>query len=154
MGAVFALFAGFYYWTPKIIGRTINDFLGKIHFWTLFVGVNLTFFPQHFLGLAGIIILLSFYVFSAEAAAKAEIIFGSSLIQSFSLTYIKPALAGPHILPKFLKKPERVYKPKLDRNLIGIENKNRTVIYQWINLINGKMYVGSAWYGSSRLLSY
>jgi len=53
MGAVFALFAGFYYWTPKIIGRNINDFLGKIHFWTLFVGVNLTFFPQHFLGLAG-----------------------------------------------------------------------------------------------------
>jgi heme/copper-type cytochrome/quinol oxidase subunit 1 len=53
MGAVFALFAGFYYWTPKIVGRNINDFLGKIHFWTFFVGVNLTFFPQHFLGLAG-----------------------------------------------------------------------------------------------------
>lgn len=53
MGAVFALFAGFYYWTPKIIGRTYNEFLGKVHFWTLFVGVNLTFFPQHFLGLAG-----------------------------------------------------------------------------------------------------
>lgn len=53
MGAVFALFAGFYYWTPKIIGRNINDFLGKIHFWTLFIGVNLTFFPQHFLGMAG-----------------------------------------------------------------------------------------------------
>ncbi|KIM35152.1 hypothetical protein M413DRAFT_20813 [Hebeloma cylindrosporum] len=45
MGAVFALFAGFYYWTPKIVG--------KIHFWTLFIGVNLTFFPQHFLGMAG-----------------------------------------------------------------------------------------------------
>src|SRR5258708_28585622 len=53
MGAVFALFAGFYYWAPKIVGKTFNDFLGKIHFWTLFVGVNLTFFPQHFLGLAG-----------------------------------------------------------------------------------------------------
>jgi len=53
MGAVFALFAGFYFWAPKIIGKTYNDFLGKIHFWTMFVGVNLTFFPQHFLGLAG-----------------------------------------------------------------------------------------------------
>jgi cytochrome c oxidase subunit 1 len=53
MGAVFALFAGFYYWTPKIVGKTYNELLGKIHFWTLFVGVNLTFFPQHFLGLAG-----------------------------------------------------------------------------------------------------
>lgn len=53
MGAVFALFAGFYYWSPKIIGRSYNEVLGKIHFWTLFIGVNLTFFPQHFLGLAG-----------------------------------------------------------------------------------------------------
>lgn len=42
MGAVFALFAGFYYWTPKIIGKTYNDLLGKIHFWTLFCGVNIT----------------------------------------------------------------------------------------------------------------
>jgi len=53
MGAVFALFAAFYFWTPKIIGKTYNEFLGKVHFWTLFIGVNLTFFPQHFLGLAG-----------------------------------------------------------------------------------------------------
>jgi len=53
MGAVFALFAGFYYWTPKIVGLPYNELLGKTHFWVLFVGVNLTFFPQHFLGLAG-----------------------------------------------------------------------------------------------------
>lgn len=53
MGAVFSLFAGFYYWSPKIIGRSYDEVLGRIHFWTLFVGVNLTFFPQHFLGLAG-----------------------------------------------------------------------------------------------------
>ena len=53
MGAVFPLFAGFYFWAPKIVGKTYNEFLGKVHFWTLFVGVNLTFFPQHFLGLAG-----------------------------------------------------------------------------------------------------
>ena len=45
MGAVFALFAGFYFWGPKIIGKSYNDYLGKVHFWTLFVGVNLTFFP-------------------------------------------------------------------------------------------------------------
>ena len=40
MGAVFALFGGFYYWAPKIIGKTYNDLLGKIHFWSMFIGVN------------------------------------------------------------------------------------------------------------------
>ena len=54
MGAVFALFAGFYYWAGKIIGKQYNETLGQIHFWILFIGVNLTFFPQHFLGLQGL----------------------------------------------------------------------------------------------------
>ena len=53
MGAVFAIFAGFYYWLPKMIGLVYNDILGRIHFWTFFFGVNITFFPMHFLGLAG-----------------------------------------------------------------------------------------------------
>lgn len=53
MGAVFGLFAGFYYWAGKITGYAYPEWLGKVHFWVMFVGVNLTFFPQHFLGLAG-----------------------------------------------------------------------------------------------------
>jgi cytochrome c oxidase subunit 1 len=53
LGAVFSLFAGFYYWIGKMSGRQYNETLGKIHFWTTFIGVNLTFFPMHFLGLAG-----------------------------------------------------------------------------------------------------
>ena len=53
MGAVFSLFSGFYYWAPKIFGRMYSETLGQIQFWTLFIGVNTTFFPQHFLGLAG-----------------------------------------------------------------------------------------------------
>jgi group I intron endonuclease len=226
MGAVFALFAGFYYWTPKIVGRNINDFLGKIHFWTFFMGVNLTFFPQHFLGLAGIYLIISDYVATTACSnsclpclkqawslflkgcsfmqlgclMQASLLFLvasrsctlafdqprakvkarqavvvicttacikqatvgmvmimkiNSLINNeilLSLIAIKPY--GPHIFPVYLTQPVRFYKPNLDRNLIAVENRNRTVIYQWINLINGKLYVGSGWNGSRRLLSY
>jgi heme/copper-type cytochrome/quinol oxidase subunit 1 len=53
MGAVFGIFAGFYYWIGKITGRQYPEILGQIHFWLFFIGVNITFFPMHFLGLAG-----------------------------------------------------------------------------------------------------
>jgi cytochrome c oxidase subunit 1 len=53
LGAVFSIFAGFYYWFPKMTGYMYNEKLGNLHFWLLFIGVNLVFFPQHFLGLAG-----------------------------------------------------------------------------------------------------
>ena len=53
LGAVFSIFAGFYYWFGKMSGYEISPFLGKLHFWLTFISVNLVFFPQHFLGLAG-----------------------------------------------------------------------------------------------------
>ena len=53
MGAVFGIFAGIYYWFSKMTGKQYSEFFGKLHFWLFFAGVNLTFFPQHFLGLAG-----------------------------------------------------------------------------------------------------
>ena len=53
MGAVFALYSAWYFWIPKILGLDYNRMLGKVHFWILFIGVNVTFFPQHFLGLQG-----------------------------------------------------------------------------------------------------
>lgn len=53
MGVVFGIFAGFYYWIAKIVGATYPSVLGKIHFWSTFIGVNICFFPMHFLGLAG-----------------------------------------------------------------------------------------------------
>ncbi|MCA3578268.1 MAG: cbb3-type cytochrome c oxidase subunit I, partial [Bradyrhizobium sp.] len=53
LGAVFALFAGFYYWFGKMTGRAYNEFLGQLHFWIFFIGVNVLFFPMHFLGQDG-----------------------------------------------------------------------------------------------------
>jgi cytochrome c oxidase subunit 1 len=53
LGAVFAIFAGWYYWFPKMTGYRYDEMLGKVHFWLMFIGVNTTFFPMHFLGLAG-----------------------------------------------------------------------------------------------------
>jgi Cytochrome C and Quinol oxidase polypeptide I len=138
MGAVFGLFAGFYFWAPKIIGKTYNEFYGNVHFWTLFLGVNLTFFPQHFLGLSG--------MFEITSCTNENIIAASLAI------YLFPC--GPFLRPIFLNVPVRVYYPKLNRNLIGTDNRKRVIIYQWTNLITGQIYIGSASTGSTRILNY
>lgn len=52
-GLILGLFAGLYYWWPKMFGRMLNEGMGKLHFWLFFIGFHLTFFPQHFLGLMG-----------------------------------------------------------------------------------------------------
>jgi|ERR1700734_1671972 len=144
MGAVFALFAGFYYWTPKIVGRNINDLLGKIHFWTFFVGVNITFFPQHFLGLAGIYVIISNFILESNIISYFEMQVANLLFEYFNviietnifdinllkITCLSGAnYYGPYLLPIFLGQPLRIYTI-LNRNLIGVENRKRTVIYQ------------------------
>ena len=53
MGAVFSIFAGVYYWFNDLTGLCYSEFLSQLHFWVFFIGVNLTFFPMHFLGVAG-----------------------------------------------------------------------------------------------------
>ncbi len=53
LGAIFSIFAGFYYWFEKVTGVKYNELLGKLHFWVFFIGTNIIFFPQHFLGLQG-----------------------------------------------------------------------------------------------------
>jgi cytochrome c oxidase subunit 1 len=52
-GSLFTIFAGIYYWFPKMTGRMYDERLGKLHFWLTFIGFNLTFFPMHYIGLQG-----------------------------------------------------------------------------------------------------
>jgi cytochrome c oxidase subunit 1 len=89
MGAVFGLFSAWYFWIPKILGVDYNLLLSKVHFWILFIGVNLTFFPQHFLGLQGMPRRISDY---PDAFAGWNIIssFGSivSVIATILFLYI------------------------------------------------------------------
>ncbi|HZL60458.1 MAG TPA: cytochrome c oxidase subunit I [Stellaceae bacterium] len=88
LGAVFGLFCGFYYWIGKMSGRQYNETFGKIHFWTTFIGVNLTFFPMHFLGLAGMPRRISDYPdayagWNMVASIGAFISYGSTLFFVF-----------------------------------------------------------------------
>ena len=52
-GSIVALLAGVYYWFPKVTGRLMDETIGKINFWLMFIGMNIAFFPMHFLGLDG-----------------------------------------------------------------------------------------------------
>lgn len=74
MGAVYGLFAGFYYWFPKMTGFPLRENWGKAHFWLFFFGVNITFFPMHFLGVAGMPRRISDYP---------DIYWGWNLVASF-----------------------------------------------------------------------
>jgi len=85
MGAVFALFSAWYFWIPKIIGLFYNHRQSKIHFWVLFIGVNLTFFPQHFLGLQGMPRRISDY---PDAFAGWNMVSSFGSIISVVATYI------------------------------------------------------------------
>ncbi len=110
MGAVFALFSAWYFWIPKILGLSYNILLSKVHFWILFIGVNLTFFPQHFLGLQGMPRRISDY---PDAFAGWNLIssFGSiiSVVATWLFLYIlyvqlvegKATSRYPWLIPQF-----------------------------------------------------
>lgn len=92
MGAIFALFSGFYFWFEKIVGMSYSEVLGQIHFYTTFIGVNLTFFPMHFLGLAGMPRRIpdypdAYYSWNLLASFGSFISF-ASLILFFSLIFL------------------------------------------------------------------
>ncbi len=92
LGAVFALFAGYYYWIGKISGRQYPEWAGKLHFYLTFIGVNLTFFPMHFLGMAGMPRRIpdytpAYHFWNEMASWGAYISFGSTIFFVFLAFY-------------------------------------------------------------------
>jgi cytochrome c oxidase subunit 1 len=92
LGAVFGILAAFYYWFGKMSGREFPTWAGKVHFWTTFAGVNLTFFPQHFLGAAGmprryIDYPDAFWGWNAVSSIGAYISFASTIFFVVMLVY-------------------------------------------------------------------
>jgi cytochrome c oxidase subunit 1 len=79
-GSVFAAFAGFYFWVPKMTGRMLSEGLGRIHFWGIFIGMNVTFFPMHFLGLDGMARRIADYPDNPGWALTNAVISGGSLL--------------------------------------------------------------------------
>jgi len=140
MGAVFGLFAGFYFWAPKIIGLSYNETLAKIHFWTMFVGVNLTFFPQHFLGLAGLPRRIPDYP-DSFAGWNAISSFGSliSLIATLLFAYIvydifangSPVKANPWQVPQFFTSTKEFNESALSANSLEWAIATPSPFHQW-----------------------
>jgi len=89
LGALFAIVGSLYHWGPKIVGKRYNESLGQIQFWTLFIGTNVTFFPMHFLGLAGMPRRIPDYP-DAFGGWNAIISYGSivSMVSSLLFIYI------------------------------------------------------------------
>jgi cytochrome c oxidase subunit 1 len=79
-GSAFAAFAGFYFWVPKMTGRMLDERLGRLHFWGIFIGMNVTFFPMHFLGLDGMPRRIADYPDNPGWALTNLVITGGSLL--------------------------------------------------------------------------
>ena len=113
LGAVFAIFAGWYYWFPKMSGYMYNEFIGKLHFWMTFIGANVLFFPQHFLGLAGMPRHYADYPeayaywnrissFGSYITAAATLVFLFGVFQAYFVTK-RRAAADPWGIPEHLQ---------------------------------------------------
>ena len=87
-GSIFGLMAGLYYWWPKMTGRMLSERLGKWHFWLMFAGFNITFFPMHFLGVIGM--PRRIYTYDADMGWTAwnAVISGGSLVLAFSIVLL------------------------------------------------------------------
>jgi cytochrome c oxidase subunit 1 len=123
MGAVFAIFSGFYFWGEKILGQQFLDFLGVIQFWIFFIGVNFTFFPMHFLGLSGMPRRISDYPVAFIGwnliASVGSLISIVSILLFFYLCYM--------IFDRNV--PSRIVSWKNRRWILNIVNTRYSIIY-------------------------
>lgn len=157
MGAVFALFAGFYYWTPKILGKTTNELLGNIHFWTLFVGV-LQINRSCFTLLTNFIwYLLINYSPITELTDKELIDNDLNDIDNNTLDNKLNNLPTPKLPDPNTEKNKRILENlsniQAEAKFINIKEskldillniKDKAGVYMFFNLINGNTYVGSS----------
>ena len=145
MGAVFALFAGFYFWTPKIIGLTYNELYGKIHFWTLFVGVIQK--------LRSVFLSLS----PSDVVEREKEDNDLNDISNSTLDNIINNLPSPKLPDPDNKKNKQILNKlnniSAEKIFIGIKDsktdillniKNKAGVYMFFNLVNGDTYIGSS----------
>jgi len=152
MGAVFGLFAGFYYWIPKIVGKLYNDFLGKVHFWTLFVGVNLMGRKYFDLGQLLFMLRVSKLYSNQNYYFKFNVAGGTVM---FKRRFSTTAAAQPTLSliknNNFVMFFENVLISKRD---IYKQLKGKAGVYLFINKITNKLYVGSSIILSKRMASH
>ena len=177
MGAVFALFAGFYYWAPKIIGKTYNEFLGKVHFWTLFVGVNVyhaalmvkadtqriaygmqhgkgrifVFFKKVLFNHSALVTVVHMLVTeSATTTDNTKLSNDKSIPQGDRTAHIDNSTNGPNN-DKFLMFFDNV---SFEKRQIYKKLRGKSGVYLFINNITNDLYVGSSIVLSRRISSH
>lgn len=108
-GAIFSIFAAVYYWLPKWCGNMVDERLGKAHFWLSFIGLNVTFFPMHFVGLAGMPRRIPDYALQFadfnQIASMGAFLFGFSQV-FFLYIVIKTIRGGQQATPEVWENPE------------------------------------------------
>ena len=97
-GAVFGIFGGLYYWFPKLTGRMMNERMGKIHFWLMFIGFNLTFGPMHWLGLQGMVRRTWQYAPETGSSSGTIVVTSGAFIIALSIAVLHGQLvtSAPH----------------------------------------------------------
>jgi group I intron endonuclease len=178
MGAVFGLFAGFYYWTPKIIGKLYDDFLGKIHFWTLFVGVNLL--GKFYFDLGRLVLLFKLYFKrkyfkstfrpGVNSLGKVNKTINSLYLKDVELnssSFNNQFICGSIGIRRFSSTSNPISLGLAYNNFVVFFNnvliskrdiykqlKGKAGVYLFINNLTGKIYVGSSIVLSKRMASH